>query len=244
MGKRLRFMTGLIAPLKVEPGNLKALLNQVHNLASANVTTWRSHTSYRERIGLRHFAFLPARGPLQRLDRPGLIEVDHRVELVRQSGPRSSGCGARFRAGRSRRSPAAADPSATRGQNAGGVEAEQELFLAHLVQQLFDAVRERGPHPLALGRSFPVAGCRHRAGVGREADETAVVGVPFADELAEVELAQRGGLRSPGVTEVGVVRPHHDLRGCAPAAGPGGWRARPGCRPCADRAGSMTRPAR
>ena len=25
MGKRLRFMTGLIAPLKVEPGNLKAL---------------------------------------------------------------------------------------------------------------------------------------------------------------------------------------------------------------------------
>lgn len=47
MGKRLRFMTGLIAPLKVEPGNLKALLNQVHNLASANVTAWRSHTSYR-----------------------------------------------------------------------------------------------------------------------------------------------------------------------------------------------------
>ena len=60
MGKRLRFMTGLIAPLKVEPGNLKALLNQVHNLASANVTAWRSHTSYRERIGLRHFAFLPS----------------------------------------------------------------------------------------------------------------------------------------------------------------------------------------
>src|SRR3984893_14175545 len=80
-------------------GNLKALLNQVHNLASANVTAWRSHTSYRERIGLRHFAFLPARGPLQRLDRPGLIEVDHRVELVRQAGPEVVAGALRFGAG-------------------------------------------------------------------------------------------------------------------------------------------------
>jgi hypothetical protein len=32
MGKRLRFMTGLIAPLKVEPGNLKALRLHLHEL--------------------------------------------------------------------------------------------------------------------------------------------------------------------------------------------------------------------
>lgn len=36
--------------------------------------------------------------------------------------------------------------------------------------------------------------------------------MPFAVELADIDLAPRGGLRGPGVTEMGVVRPHHDLR--------------------------------
>ena len=182
---------------------LKSTLNMSAG-AVADIATWYL------------IAFLPARGPLQRLDRPGLIDVDNRVELVRQAGPEvvaaPLGFGPVDHADRPLQPPRAQRV----GRPRGGVEAEQELLLAHLVQQLLDAVRERGPHPLALGRAFPVAGCRHRAGVGGETDETAVAGVPFADELGEVELAPRGGLRGPGVTEVGVVRPHHDLRGCAP----------------------------
>src|SRR2546425_5244838 len=68
-----------------------------------------------------------------------------------------------------------------------GIEAEQELLLPHLVQQLLDAARERGPHPFALCRPLPVVGRRDRAGVGGEADQTAVASVPLAGKLADVE---------------------------------------------------------
>jgi hypothetical protein len=49
------------------------------------VALGRGYGSHRERIRLRHLALLPARGSLKRLHRPGLIDVDHRVELFGHS---------------------------------------------------------------------------------------------------------------------------------------------------------------
>src|SRR4030088_2618797 len=50
-------------------------------------TCRRDHlaTLYREGEGLRHFARFPFRSRLERFDRPRLVEVEHRVELIWQA---------------------------------------------------------------------------------------------------------------------------------------------------------------
>src|SRR5258708_1183678 len=68
--------------LKGRPGKVNGFLGGM-----ANSPASARPGSHRERIGLRDLALLPSCGPLQRLDRPGLIDVDHRVELVGRPGP-------------------------------------------------------------------------------------------------------------------------------------------------------------
>jgi hypothetical protein len=51
-----------------------------------------------------------------------------------------------------------------------------------------------------------------------EADQTTVAGVTFSHELADVELALAGDLRSSRIAEVRVVRPHDDLGLLAPSS--------------------------
>src|SRR5688572_504130 len=55
-------------PLRASPGNR---------------ATARSHPT---RIGLRHIPGMPSRHALERLDGAGLVDVDHGVELLRQTG--------------------------------------------------------------------------------------------------------------------------------------------------------------
>jgi hypothetical protein len=98
-------------------------------------------------------------------------------------------------------------------------ERHEELFLAGLVEQLLDAVGQRRADPFAFGGPVPVVGGGDRAGVGGEAEQPAVVvAVPFADELADVELARTGPFGGTRVAEMRVVGPDDDLRRLAPLA--------------------------
>lgn len=63
-----------------------------------------------------------------------------------------------------------------------------------------------------LGDAAPFAGGGHRAGVGAESDEWAIVGVPFAHQLPQRQLTIRGDFGRAGVADVRVLRPHHNSR--------------------------------
>jgi hypothetical protein len=49
--------------------------------------------------------------------------------------------------------------------------------------------------------------------MGREADEEGLAPVRLADELSEIDLAAPAPVRGPGIAQVGIMRPDHDLRG-------------------------------
>src|SRR5258705_388988 len=99
------------------------------------------------------------------------------------------------------------------------VEAEQELLLARLVQQLLDTLVQRRPDPFALGRPIPIVGRGHGPGVRREADEPTLPRVPLAYELTDGELALTAQLGGARVADMGVVCPDDNLRGSAALPG-------------------------
>ena len=97
-------------------------------------------------------------------------------------------------------------------------QVEDEARLPDLVEERLEALGQRRPHPLALGRRVPGRGGGHRPRVGGEADQDDVVGPALAGELADVELAAAAHLGHPRVADVGVVLPDDDPRPLAVAA--------------------------
>src|SRR2546421_6250826 len=162
------------------------------------------------RVRLRKLALRPAGHPLEWLHRPGFVDVDDGVDLVRQPGPEVVARALRVRAVDDADGPLRAGGAERLGRLWGRSERPQELLLADLVEPLLAAPRQGRPYLLALGRPSPVVRRRHRARVGGEAEEERVPGMPLPNELADVELAVARHLRRPGVAEVRVVRPHDD----------------------------------
>src|SRR5436190_428614 len=71
------------------------------------------------------------------------------------------------------------------------------------------AVAMGSPHALYFHIAAPFRGCRHRAGVGAEADQRGLIAEALATELADVELiADLAHVSIARVADVRVVRPH------------------------------------
>ena len=70
---------------------------------------------------------------------------------------------------------------------------------------------------LAVRRTVPLRGCRHRAGVRREPDEHGARAVRLSNELADVQLAPLAHLGRARIAEMRVVRPD-DHAGIGPLA--------------------------
>jgi hypothetical protein len=145
--------------------------------------------------------------------------MDDRVELVGRAGPEVVAVALGFRPVNHTDCPLKARGAQGIGRPRCCVEAEHELFLSHVVHELLDAVWERRPHPLSLGRPFPAVGRRDRPGIGGEPHDATVAGMTLADQLADIQLAASRVLGGPDVAEVRIVRPHDDLGGRAQLLG-------------------------
>src|ERR1700704_1991511 len=128
------------------------------------------NNSYRKRECLRHFARIPFRSALERLDRPRFIEVKHGVKLVPQPRPEivahplgvgsvdHTDCALELRVAQAFHRCITLTPG------------EEKLRDFSVMKYLFVAVGKRWADSLALGRSSPIRGSRDRAVVCREAD--------------------------------------------------------------------------
>src|SRR5439155_26428365 len=85
-----------------------------------------------------------------------------------------------------------------------------EVADAEVVKKQLVTARHGRAYFFPFGGTVPVGCGGDRAGVGGEADETAVVADPLAYQLADIELSLLTHFRGPSVPEVGVVLPDHD----------------------------------
>src|SRR4051812_38088010 len=92
------------------------------------------------------------------------------------------------------------------------VTRQEEPRNADLMKERFVALGKRRPNRLALYRSVPCAARRHCPAVGRKSDENRLGSMPFANHLADIHLAGITHLRRPGVPDVGIMFPQHNLR--------------------------------
>ena len=151
--------------------------------------------------------------PLQRLDGAGLVKVQHRVELVRQAGAEVMAEPLRLRSIHHANGPFEARLAQAQHQALGcAAQLQVAARQVHRVEQRLIAVRERRPHGLALGRLVPVRGGGHRARIRAEAHQHRILAVALAHQLANVPLALLADFGGACVAQMGVVRPHHDLR--------------------------------
>ncbi len=97
-----------------------------------------------------------------------------------------------------------------RGGGGPVVHRHDELAPPGLVQQVLDTARKGWAHRLVFGDAAPVAGRGDGARVGGEPDQSALRAVLFAGQLADRQLAVCRHLGRPGITDVGIVRPHDD----------------------------------
>ena len=110
----------------------------------------------RKRFG--DLAGLPQRVPLQRLDRPRLVEVQHEIELFAAAARGSSGSRrSRLRAGRGRRSRArAAAPASADASSRSVRSGSRNRGICRVVEQPLVAAGQRRPHVLAMRRAVPL----------------------------------------------------------------------------------------
>src|SRR5262245_22675358 len=155
------------------------------------------------REGLGHLALLPPGGAFERLDGAGLINVDHRIELVRETGAEVVALPLCARSVHDADRPLQTrDAQDLPGRRRGLGDRDPERLLVEAVEEALVAVAQRGADPLALGGTAPVVGRRHGARERGEADEAAVAGMPFTHELADVELALGRHLGGASVAKV------------------------------------------
>src|SRR5205085_1953341 len=136
--------------------------------------------SHARRISLGQID-LVMRPALQRLERGGLVDVQHRVELRRQMRPEvvtyALGLGAIDYA------DGALEARLTeRLPQRPLAQEQQETFESHLVKHPLVAAGDRWANALAPGRLVPVRCSRDRAGVGREPDEKRGLAMLLPDE--------------------------------------------------------------
>lgn len=78
------------------------------------------------------------------------------------------------------------------------------------MQKFFDTAVERRPDHLSLCYTTPLGGSGDRAGVCRESDQPCLLAISFPDQLAQGQLPVDTHLGGPCVTDMRIVRPHHN----------------------------------
>src|SRR3989454_2230476 len=74
------------------------------------------------------------------------------------------------------------------------------------------AVGQRRSHRLSFSRRVPIGCGSNRSRIRSETDENGFLSITLATELSDVPLAAAPHLRAARVTQMGVVRPNHQLR--------------------------------
>ena len=80
------------------------------------------------------------------------------------------------------------------------------------MEHLFTTVRERGPDSFPFRWCVPIRSRSDGAIVRGEADQNGIRAEMFSRQLADVEFTAMPHLSGTGVADMGVVRPHDDLR--------------------------------
>src|SRR5688572_24644160 len=120
---------------------------------------------------LWHLAARPAGGPFERLDRPCLVDVDQRVELVGQAGIEVVADTLGLRAIDHADSPLQLPVAQPFDRRAAITQAQQKARNTAGMEQRLVAAGQRVAHALALWRRIPIRGRRDGAAVGAEAYE-------------------------------------------------------------------------
>lgn len=159
---------------------------------------------------LGSFARVPLGGALERLDRARLVDVDHRVELVLQPDVEVMALALRF--GTVDDADRSLEPRRCKRLYPARPHRHQETLLSDLMEELFDAAGQRRTDVFAFRGPAPVARSCDGSAVRREPDRYRVVGMRLTEELTDVDLTLGAELGGSRISDVGVVRPHHDLR--------------------------------
>src|ERR1700694_5258872 len=130
--------------------------------------------SDRVRERLRHLAALPARRPLDRLNRPRVIDVNYDVELVCQASSEVMALPLGVGSIDDPDSALQARRAERFGGPGRGAERDRGCLFAGFVEELFDAATQCRPYPLSHRRRSPIVRGGDRSGVGGEANQDAV----------------------------------------------------------------------
>src|SRR6267378_4428691 len=80
------------------------------------------------------------------------------------------------------------------------------------MKQCLVAVGQRRSNTLSFNRRVPIGCGSNRSRIRSETDENALLSITFASKLSDVPLPAAPHLRAARVTQMGVVRPNHQLR--------------------------------
>src|SRR5207237_8121728 len=149
---------------------------------------------------------------LERLDRPRLVEVQHRVELIGES--RMEVMARALGLGTINDSDRAFEPRLAQsfGKRAVTAKIEHEARHVDLVKQRLVAAGKARPNALSLRGRVPIRRRGDRAMVRRKADQKRLPAVAFPDQLTDIELARLADLGRASIAQMRVVLPHRDLR--------------------------------
>src|SRR5512141_876670 len=140
------------------------------------------------RVRLGRLPLQPDRGAVERLDGTGVVEVEDRVELLREACQEVMAPALRLGPIDDADRPLEAPFRERVRDLAVAMQVEVEARVAHLAEERFPGVRERGPQTLAPGRTAPRRGGGDGAEARRQADEDRVGAAARAHELPEARL--------------------------------------------------------
>src|SRR6202022_627892 len=185
-----------------------ALLGRNRRLVGRGRGASRLH---REREGLRHLSRFPFRRGFERFDCPRLIEMEHGVELVRQTRPEVVALALGVRTVNTADPPLEPAGAQVLCHRVALIPDEQEANALRGMEERLVAAGERRPHAFALGWLAPIGGCRDGAVVRGKPDQHGIVAVLLARELADVQLAALAHFGRARVAEMGIMFPDGDL---------------------------------
>src|SRR6202163_1034613 len=162
---------------------------------------WRDRVAcylHREWERLRKLARFPLFSGFQRFDRARLVEMEHRVELIRQSRVEIMALPLGFGTVDHTDRPLEPRHGQLLHHRVAVIQDEQEAVTPRGVEQRLVAARERRPNPFTFGRFAPIGGGCDRALVGGKADQHRFAAVFLTRKLADIELAALARLGPAG----------------------------------------------
>src|SRR5262249_15004927 len=139
------------------------------------------------RIGFRKISFL-SRPSFERLERGGLVDVNHRIELIHKPRAEIVAEALRLRPVNDANRPFQTFFGERRA-NLRPIEHQQHAVAVQIMKEPLVAPRERWPNLPLLGGIAPVAGGGDRSGVCRETDRKRLIAMTLPHELTEIQFA-------------------------------------------------------